>query len=166
MELPGGVQTCKVRLLDGFLSRSWMDALSFGEIDPGGWADGDGYINCVKSAWDLKSEAFRVSLLKHEAQHARGLEANPDVSSEELEYRAKLVELIYSSERNLLRSFAREADPSDKCNGHAAAASRIVREFAEAMGVEELDPAALATGQIQQTSRMLFEKSGVSENGA
>lgn len=158
VELPDGVQTYSVKLLDGFLTRSWIDYLSFGEIGSGGWTDGDGCINCVKSAWDLESESFRVSLLKHEAQHARDLAMDREMSSEELEYRAKLVELIYSSERNLLKAFAREADASDPTNGHAMAAHRIMKGFADALGVEKLDPDAIPLGQIQTVARELFDK--------
>lgn len=156
VELPDGIQTYTVKLLDGFIARSWIDYLSFGEIGPGGWADGEGYINCVKSAWDLESESFRVSLLKHEAQHAKDLATNKDMSSEDLEYRAKLVELIYSSERNLLLGFAQEADNSDKSNGHAIAAYRIIKGFADVLGVKEIDPAALKIAQIQEVAKRLF----------
>lgn len=158
VELPDGVQNYSVKLLDGFITRSWIDYLSFGEVGPGGWADGDGYINCVKSAWDFNSESFRVSLLKHEAQHARDLEKNKDISSEDLEYRAKLVELIYSGERNLLQSFARETDDTDKSNGHAIAAYRILRGFADTLGVDEVDPITMPLEQIQAIARTLFEK--------
>lgn len=157
VELPDGIQTYTVKLLDGFITRSWIDYLSFGEIGPGGWADGDGYINCVKSAWDFESESFRVSLLKHEAQHARDLAMNKDMSSEDLEYRAKLVELIYSSERNLLLGFAQEADNSDKSNGHAMAAYRIVKGFADVLGVNEINPASIPIEQLQAVARTLFE---------
>ena len=159
VELPDGIQTYTVKLLDGFLTRSWIDYLSFGEIGPGGWADSDGIINCVKSAWDFESESFRVSLLKHEAQHARDLDVDKDMSSEELEYRAKLVELIYSSERNLLIAFAREADDSDRSNGHAIAAYRIVKGFADARGVDEIDPFAISIERIQTIAKTLFGKS-------
>lgn len=62
-----------------------------------------------------------MSLLKHEAQHARNLAIHKDMSSEGLEYRAKLVELIYSKESNLLEQFAQEANSLDKSNGHPAA---------------------------------------------
>ena len=159
VELPDGIQTYTVKLLDGFLTQSWIDYLSFGEIGPGGWADADGIINCVKSAWDFESESFRVSLLKHEAQHARDLAEDKDMSSEELEYRAKLVELIYSRERNLLQAFAREADDSDRSNGHAMAAYRIVKEFTDALGVSEFDPSAIPIEQIQTIAKTLFGKS-------
>lgn len=156
VELPDGIQTYTVKLLDGFITRSWIDYLSFGEIGPGGWADGDGYINCVKSAWDFESESFHVSLLKHEAQHARDLAMNQNMSSEDLEYRAKLVELIYSSERNLLLGFIQEADSSDKSNDHAMASYRIAKGFADVLGVKEIDPAALKIAQIQDVSKRLF----------
>lgn len=159
VELPGGVQNYSVKLLDGFIARSWIDYLSFGEIGSGGWADGDGYINCVRSAWDFESESFRVSLLKHEAQHAHDLKMDKNMSSEDLEYRAKLVELIYSKERNLLKSFASEAAPADKSNGHAMAAHRILKGFADMLGVDEVSPERIQLKQIQAIARVLFENS-------
>lgn len=159
VELPDGVQNYSVKLLDGFITRSWIDYLSFGEIGSGGWADGDGYINCVKSAWDFESESFRVSLLKHEAQHAQDLKTDKNMSSEDLEYQAKLVELIYSNERNLLQSFASEADPTDKSNGHAMAAHRILKGFADMLGVDEVIPERIQLEQIQAIARALFENS-------
>lgn len=159
VELPDGIQDYCVKLLDGFVARSWIDYLSFGEIGPGGWADDDGYINCVKSAWDFESESFRVSLLKHEAQHARDLKMDNTMSSEDLEYRAKLVELICSTERNLLCSFAQEADNSDRSNGHAMAAYRIVKGFSDLLKVDDIQPATISIEQIQMIARTLFENS-------
>lgn len=159
IELPDGTQTYSVKLLDGFITRSWIDYLSFGEIGPSGWADGEGYINCIKSAWDFDSESFRVSLLKHEAQHAHDLRIDKDMTSEDLEYRAKLVEMIYSNERNLLQAFAQEADPTDKSNGHAMAAWRIMNGFADAFHADKIDPTAIPLEKMQTIARMLFEKS-------
>lgn len=157
--LPDGVEPYSVKLLDSFLMRSWIDYLSFGEIGPGGWTDGDGYINCVKSAWDFESESFRVSLLKHEAQHAQDLKMNENMSSQDLEYRAKLVELIYSTERNLLCAFAQEAGASDPNNGHAMAAHRILQGFADKLGVDAVSPESIPLEQIQTIARELFENS-------
>ena len=158
VELPDCIQPYTVRLLDGFISRSWIDYLSFGEIGPGGWSDGDGTIHCIKTAWDLDSEHFQVSLLKHEAQHARDLKRIPDISSTDLEFRAKLVELIYSTERNLLISFAKEADDSDSSNGHAMAAYRIVRGFEDALNVKENAFSAVPMEQVRSTARILYEQ--------
>lgn len=159
VELPDGIQTYTVKLLDGFITRSWIDTLSFGEIGPGGWTDDDGIINCVKSSYDFDSENFKVSLLKHEAQHAKDLAVNKDMSSEALEYRAKLVELIYSSERNLLEQFVQEADGSDKSNGHSAASSRIVEGFMRKLNLNRAEIGRLSNEQVQTVARVLFEES-------
>lgn len=159
VELPDGIQTYTVKLLDGFITKSWIGYLSFGEIGPGGWSDGDGVINCVKASYDFDSEDFKVSLLKHEAQHARDLAVDPDMSSEDLEYRAKLVELIYSSERNLLGQFAQEADSADKSNGHALASSRIVEGFVRMLNLSCAELEKLPNEQVQTVARMLFEES-------
>lgn len=159
VELPGGMQSYTVNLLDGFLFRSWLDYLSFGAIGTGGWTDGDGIINCVKTSYDFESEAFQVSLLKHEAQHARDLAENPEMSSENLEYRAKLVELMYSRERNLLKAFAHEADGADQNNGHGRASNRIILEFAKRSGINPEKVIHLPVSRIQEIAKELFEQS-------
>lgn len=159
VELPEGTQPYMVRLLDSFLSKSWIDYISFGEIGSGGWTDKEGVINCVKSSYDFQSEAFTVSLLKHEAQHARDLSICKEMPSEELEYRAKLVELIYSTERNLLAQFAREADPSDRDNGHAAAACRILDGFARKLHLSPEELEKLPREKVQAVADTLFTES-------
>lgn len=156
VELPDGAWEFTVKLLDGFIARSWTDYLTFGEIGTGGWTDQDGVINCVKSAYDLESEAFKVSLLKHEAQHASDLKACPDMSSAALEYRAKLVELIYSSERNLLARFAQEADSTDRLNGHAFASARILDDFARKSNLSSAEVERLPIPQVQAIARALY----------
>lgn len=159
VELPDGIQTYTVKFLDGFIARSWPDYLSFGEIGTGGWTDADGIINCIRASYDPDSETFKVSLLKHEAQHARDLSIHKNMSSEDLEYRAKLVELIYSVERNLLEQFAREAASSDKSNGHASAAERILDGFAEKLKLRHGEMSRLPAEEIHTTARILFEES-------
>lgn len=159
VELPDGIQAYTVKLLDGFISKSWLDYLSFGEVSPGGWTDSDGIINCVKSSYDFDSENFKVSLLKHEAQHARDLAVHKDMSSEDLEYRAKLVELIYSNERNLLERFAKEADSCDKSNGHSVASSRIIEGFSKTLDKDYTELGNLEIDVVQATAKTLYESS-------
>lgn len=159
VELPDGDQVYTVRFLDGFVSKSWLDYLSFGKIGTGGWTDSDGIINCVKKSYDLENEIFQVSLLKHEAQHAMDLQKYKDMPSADLEYRAKLVELIYSSERNLLTAFMHEADSSLSNNGHSLAASRIVRGFSAKRNENILEPDRLSIKEIQSIAKELFIES-------
>ena len=130
VELPDGTAEYTVNILKGFVFRSWMDYLTFGRYGTGGWASPDGTINCVEQAYDLESERFLVSLLKHEAQHAMDMKRFPKITPAELEYRAKLVELHYSGDLGLLQKFLSEADESRTGDSHAAASARIRREFA------------------------------------
>lgn len=125
--LPAGVQPYTVRLHRDFITKSWLDYISFGEISTGGWSNGDGAIDCIADCYDVTSEAFQVSFLKHEAQHTRDLSHYPQISQEDLEYRAKLVELIYSEERDLLADFYQQ---SADATAHARAAKRICNELA------------------------------------
>lgn len=128
--LPEETAEYTVNLLKGFVFRSWMDYLTFGRYGPGGWASPDGTINCVEQAYDLESERFRISLLKHEAQHTVDMKRFPGITPIELEYRAKLVELYYSGDIGLLQKFLSEADASKVGDSHAVASARLKREFA------------------------------------
>lgn len=131
VELPDGSCRYTVNILRDFVLRSWMAYLTFDMHGTGGWTSPDGTINCVESAYDFESERFRVSLLKHEAQHVRDLERWPDMPACQLEYRAKLVELIYTEQSGLLKKFISEADPERKNDSHAVAACRIAEEMGD-----------------------------------
>lgn len=155
VELPEGVQQYTVKLLSDFIMKSWIAYLSLDEISAGGWTGKDGIINCIKDTYDLDSENFTVSLLKHEAQHVLDLARYPQIELEELEYRAKLVELIYTSERNLLKVFIHQARNSDAYNGHALAAHKIISNFEQAT-TENLQELSIET--IQCIARELFER--------
>ena len=129
VELPGGTADYTVNILKGFVFRSWMDYLTFGRYGTKGWASPDGTINCVEQAYDFASERFLVSLLKHEAQHTVDMKRFPEITPAELEYRAKLVELHYSSDLDLLQKFLSEADEGKANDAHAVASARIKRGF-------------------------------------
>ena len=130
VQLPGGTAEYTVNILKGFVFRSWMDYLTFGMYGTGGWTSPDGTINCVEKAYDFESQRFLVSLLKHEAQHSVDMKRFPDITEPELEYRAKLVELHYSSDLGLLQKLLSEADERKSNDSHAVASARIRREFA------------------------------------
>ena len=143
VQLPDGTAEYTVNLLKGFVFRGWMDYLTFGRYGTGGWASPDGTINCVERAYDLESERFQVSLLKHEAQHTADMKRFPGITPVELEYRAKLVELHYASDLGLLRKFLSEAEESRAGDSHAAASVRIRRDFADT------DPGSLSRVQAR-----------------
>lgn len=159
VKLPEGTQDYAVKFLDGFIMKSWLDYISFGETSTGGWSNGDGLIHCVRAAYDLESEDFQVSLLKHEAQHAMDQARYKDITNEELEYRAKLVELIYSRERRMLERFVSQADAARADNGHGLAAERIVRGFETRLKKDRGRLAGLPIETVQTVSQSLFTES-------
>lgn len=146
VELPFSTAQYTVYILKGFLFRSWMAYLSFGQFGTGGWTMPDGTIHCIEQAYDFESEAFRVSLLKHEAQHAEDMKQYPGITSPELEYRAKLVELRFSHRPELFNTFVAQADESLVNDSHAAACVRIKREF------DGTDPSDLSAIQAKALS--------------
>ena len=131
VELPNVTAEYTVNILKGFVFRSWMDYLTFGMYGTRGWASPDGTINCIEQAYDFESEQFLVSLLKHEAQHTIDMKQFPGITPTELEYRAKLVELHYSSDLGLLKKFLSEADKSKTNDSHALASVQLKLEFAD-----------------------------------
>lgn len=131
VELPSVTAEYTVNILKGFVFRSWMDYLTFGMYGTRGWASPDGTINCIEQAYDFESEQFLVSLLKHEAQHTIDMKQFPGITPTELEYRAKLVELHYSSDLGLLKKFLLEADESKANDSHALASVQLKHEFAD-----------------------------------
>lgn len=156
VELPDGTAEYTVNILKGFVFRSWMDYLTFGRYGTGGWASPDGTINCIEQAYDFESERFLVSLLKHEAQHTLDMKNFPGITPAELEYRAKLVELIYSVNLGLLQKFLSEADESRAGDSHAAASARIKREFACEFACEFADTDQTELSRIQTRAETLL----------
>ena len=140
VEIPSGTETVTVFWMDGFLMRSWLDWLSEGEVGAGGWAKDEG-LYCVRKVYadKLDTPAFQISFLKHEAQHHADFRLG-ELEPWLLEYRAKLVELIYYPDASFLASLLASADLSSKANSHAYAAGKIVADLSawlEAQGAAD-----------------------------
>jgi len=131
VELPSGTEKYSVIMMDGFISRSWLDFLSFGKVGTGGWIGKDGTLCCVSSVYDIESLDFKISFLKHEAQHGYDKRRFTHITSAELEYRAKLVELVYWEDDKVMTKFHSEADSSDLRNTHSIASHRIVNDLSK-----------------------------------
>lgn len=153
VELPETTSRYSINMLRGFIMRSWMDYLTFGERGTGGWASPDGTINCVEKAYDISSEQFQVSLLRHEAQHVEDMKRWNGITQDALEYRAKLVEMIYTQNTNLLEKFCREADAEKTDDSHSVASARIKNEMGGLVSAQ--------IAEIQEKARMLFLQSSI-----
>ena len=163
VDLPDGTAESTVNILKGFIFRSWMDYLTFGRYGTGGWASPDGTINCIEQAYDFESERFLVSLLKHEAQHTVDMKRFAGITPAELEYRAKLVELHYSSDLGRLQKFLSEADESRTGDSHAIASARIKRDFADTDQTQLSCVQARALALLRAHTKEMEEKYGKME---
>ncbi len=130
VSLPGGRENVHVVMLDGFVSLGWVGFATCGYYHSGGWTKPD-RLYCVRSSYDLESETFRVSYLAHEGQHFADNARFPGLEQPELEYRAKLVEIVNAdtSLRGLLREFGGNVSDSRE-QPHAFANRRLMTDLA------------------------------------
>ncbi len=123
-------QVVKVVLLDKFIEFGWLHFATFGKYYVGGWAKKDA-LYCVLPAYkkSLNGESFRVSYLTHEAQHFSDYKRFPKLSQTDLEYRAKLAELVAAKKTTrLLMKFRSEAKNDPKFP-HSHAAWRVINDL-------------------------------------
>ena len=111
VELTDGTYDVELNHLDGFVSYGWSNFAAFGMASTGGWAKKDG-LYCICRHYDLDSERFKLSFLKHEARHYADFALYPELQPADLEYRGKLTELAYSEEGTyqLLEQFTKAAN--------------------------------------------------------
>jgi len=159
--LTDGDQTVTVHFLEDFLVRGWSHFATFGRSSTGGWADADA-LYCVEEAYDVQSENFQISYLRHEARHFADYRMYPKLKSADLEYRAKLTELVYSSDqRSIMRRFA--ANASGVSNSpHTLANWHVVKEVSSLLtanvAMPDLEYLSKTEGKsISQAARSLLQ---------
>jgi hypothetical protein len=163
VELTDGVYEVDLNYLDDFVSYGWSNFATFGMAGAGGWAEKDG-LYCIRRHYDLDSEKFKLSFLKHEARHFADYELYPELQPADLEYRGKLTELAYSEEGTyrLLEDFTKGANRVENAP-HPLANWYVVEGLSrQLLGGE---PPADASGwesipkeQIRQAARRLLEE--------
>lgn len=132
VDLGGGeLQTVNVVLMEDFESLGWAAYATFDKFHVGGWV-GEKSLHCVASSYDLESENFKVSFLAHEARHFTDLKSFPKLKSLDLEYRAKLNELILAqnSFSALLKKFMLE-QRENPTNPHSYASFLMLNRLSE-----------------------------------
>jgi hypothetical protein len=171
VELPSGIEPYTITMMDDFISRSWLDFISFGQTGTGGWVGENGTLCCVRSSYEGGSEeSFNISFLKHEAQHSYDKKKYFNITSVDLEYRAKLVELIYWPNSKKIKDIFREADTSNPDNCHSIAANRIIDKMKlklfkqeivndESAWDEKVEDVKLYAGELLKESSKLLETS-------
>ena len=81
----------------------------------------------------------------------------PDISSEGLEYRAYLTELIYYETENRLIHFDNSASPDDPGNEYACAAYYVCNDFYGHFQTDDF--AAIPIPEIQEYAKELLRRS-------
>lgn len=153
-ELPEGMQECSFVFAEDFIFLGHWWYLSLGEHAAGAWVGDDGIVYCDWKSYDLESEDFNISMLKHEAQHVMDLNRWPELSSEMLEYRAYLLDLIYYESENRLIYFDANASLEDPDNEYACAAYYVCSDFYQRFPVDDFG--SIPIPEIQAYARELL----------
>lgn len=170
VRLPESTQQVRVVFMSDFVLRGWLGFATCGRSYSGGWTT-DQALFCLEDAYDLDSEAFQVSYLAHEGQHFADNRRFPKLQQPELEYRAKLVEVIQAKETlpALLDQFSRRGG-TRRDAPHAYANRQLALSLSRALFGDDAalkEPgrwAAKAPADIQAAAlRLLRESSAALE---
>jgi hypothetical protein len=174
VKLPERAVDVHVVFLDDFVSLGWAGYATCGRAHSGGWATQDS-LYALRSAYDLGSEAFRVSYLAHEGQHFSDYKEFPKLEQPELEYRAKLAEIAMSdtSTYDLVATFARRTG-ADRAVPHAFADYYVARGLSHELFktntivADEARWRAVSASRIRGAAKQLLEKNskGIERTGA
>jgi len=143
VEIPYGTVSVDACAMRGVISKGWLEYLSLGKIGTAGWATSTG-INYFAFDYPPFSPRFN-SLLKHEAQHLHDLRHYPDIEQADMEYRAKLVELIYYKNPmpflsiKILGMLGSEDGNDRSTNPHGYANRRIAQELSRRLFHKDLE---------------------------
>lgn len=139
VEVPDSSEDITVYFLFDFLMLGWIDFATIGRHYPGGWAKKEGlyYVNKEDKPIDFNSSEFQVCFLKHEAQHLSDYKEFPNLNGVNLEYRAKLVELVYHPEQYILIEKFLNQSKDDKELPHPYACYLLIKQLSHLIFEED-----------------------------
>ena len=164
--LPKKTINTKVVFIDYFLLAGYDYYASFGSSSVGGWAIKESAtLYCNKSDYDLDSEKFEISYLKHEGIHFTDLNDYPNLSSTDLEYRAKVIELMYCTEETVydrISEFITGANNTDRKYTHPYANYILIENLSELLFNSEYESdiikwKELSVEKINSAATSLYE---------
>lgn len=160
IEILGNTIEVNVHEMSDVIAGGWYDYRTFGKNGTGGWVSDDG-IYYFGNRYDVSSDEFQVSLLKHEGQHVLDIKKYPEMESYDLEYRAKLVELIYYKGPERLYKFL-PSFSDDKNNLHPYANKKVITELSKRIFNKELETDKELWNQqyekVREVCRTLYEE--------
>ncbi len=130
IELPDENIDVEVVLIEKYLLRGYNNYATLGAYNDGGWVSTNKRVYCNTGEYNFGSEKFLVSFLKHEGLHFADILQYPNLEGADLEYRSKLVELMYSTEGRictLLENFTLNSSGKDRAFSHAYANHHLLQ---------------------------------------
>ncbi|QSE98956.1 hypothetical protein [Fulvivirga lutea] len=137
VNLPEESFEVEVVFMQDFISYGWSSYATLNNRRSGGWAE-QNKLFCAIKLYDLNSEDFRVSFLAHEARHLVDMKLFPKLKSPDLEYRAKLTELILAKETlfDTVESFINDANANSE-NSHPLANYYVIHHLSKKLFSED-----------------------------
>jgi hypothetical protein len=133
--LPKDTVKTTVVFIESYHINGYDEFATFGDTQVGGWAVKESAtLYCNKGTYDLNSETFEVSFLKHESLHFTDLNNYPNLSAADLEYRSKVIELMYCTEATIYDTiglFMSGANKVDRTNSHPYANYVLIQNLSK-----------------------------------
>lgn len=133
--LPKDTLKTTVVFIENYHINGYDEFATVGDSQVGGWAIKEtATLFCNEGRYDINSEKFKVSYLKHESIHFTDLNNYPNLSSADLEYRSKVIELMYSTEGTIYDNigfFIHGANDTDRNNSHPYANYVLIKNLSK-----------------------------------
>lgn len=151
-----GAYRVRAELLDDFASIGWSQFGSCNKVANGGWATEDAlYAVLPRYKEGIEGESFQIVFLGHEGQHMADKNRFPGMADWELEYRAKLAELIRAtgalSQKRLQGFISAQGRSPDAAHPYANA--HVIADLTRKLGQS---PDMAPVSALQQASAELL----------
>lgn len=166
--LPKETVQTSVVFIESYHINGYDDFATIGDSQVGGWAEQEtATLFCNKGAYDLDSEKFEISYLKHESLHFTDLNNYPNLSPADLEYRAKVIELMYCTEETIydrISEFVLGANKSDRENSHPYANYVLIQNLSKLIFSSDFNSdisqwKEVSVERINKAASILYESS-------
>lgn len=167
--LPNDTINTNVVFINSFHLEDFDSFVTYGSASVGGWAiEEHATLYCNRTGYpSLSTEAFIFSYLKHETLHFKDLNDYPNLSLADLEYRSKLIELMYLTEKSMyskLLEFIDGASNEDRDYTHAYANHVLLQNLSKIIFNSEFEDDAekwktIKVETINKAAEQLFNSS-------
>lgn len=166
VSLPKEKIPTKVVFINNYILNGFTDFATFGSSTVGGWVSSDEQkLFCNQNEYDTNSEKFKISYLKHESLHFSDLKNYKELSSADLEYRAKLVELMYCSKISIydrIAEFVNNSNKSQRDFSHPYANYQIIHNLSKQLFDSDFEYdiekwKEITTEKLNEKAKLLYE---------